>query len=349
METTRLGRTDVTVSKLCLGTMTWGQQNTEAEAHEQLDVAVDAGVNFIDTAEMYPIPPMPETAGRTEDYIGSWLAARGNRDKVVLATKIVGPAARTGHIRGRGAEGLKHNAEQVAEAVEGSLKRLKTDYIDLYQVHWPERKTNYFGQLGYTHDEDDASTPLAETLQALGDQVKAGKVRYIGLSNDTPWGMMSFLRLAETMNLPRVVSIQNPYNLLNRTFEVGLAECAIREDVGLLAYSPLGFGTLSGKYLRGKQPDGARVTLWPHFSRYTKPRGIEATERYVQLARDSGLDPAQMALAFVTSRRFTTANIIGATSMEQLRTNLGSADITLSDDVLDAIDAIHADISNPAP
>lgn len=349
MDTTTLGRTDIAVSKICLGTMTWGHQNTEAQAHEQLDAAFDAGVNFVDSAEMYPFPSHADTWGASERFLGSWMKARGNRDKVVVATKIVGPADRMAHIRNRGNGGLRLDREQIIEAVDASLARLDTDYIDVYQLHWPARKTNFFGQLGYAHNASDDTTPLEESLSALAEQVAAGKIRTIGISNETPWGLMHLLQLAERLDLPRIVSIQNPYNLLNRSFEVGLAECALREDVGLLAYSPLGFGTLAGKYLNGAKPDGARLVQWPHFARYTKPQGIAATERYIALAHDAGLDPVHMALAYVTSRPFTTTNIIGATTLDQLNQNLGSLEVSLSDDVISEIDAIHTDIPNPAP
>jgi len=340
-----LGRTDIKVSKICLGTMTFGEQNTEAEGHEQMDHALNNGVNFLDTAEMYAIPSRRETQGSTERIIGAWLRARKNRDKVVLATKIVGPGG-FDYIRGGD---IKHNAEQIEEAVVGSLKRLRTDYIDLYQIHWPERPTNFFGQLGYAHREKPDVTPMAETLEGLDRVVRSGKVRAIGLSNESAWGAMEYLRLSETLGKARVVSVQNPYNLLNRSYEVGLAEVSCREDCGLLAYSPLAFGALSGKYLGGAEPPGARLTLFPHYNRYIKPRAVEATKRYVSLAEEHGLDPAQMALAFVNSRPFVTACVIGATTMAQLKSNIASADLILSDEILAGIEAIHADISNPAP
>ncbi|NBC34327.1 MAG: NADP(H)-dependent aldo-keto reductase [Alphaproteobacteria bacterium] len=346
MEYRQLGRTGISVSAICLGTMTWGKQNTEAEGHQQMDYALDRGINFFDTAEMYAVPPSAETFGKTEEIIGTWFRNRGTRDKVVLATKVVGPGAHFSYIRdGK----TRLDRENIVPALEDSLRRLQTDYVDLYQLHWPDRWTNMFGRLGYTHDPDAPITPPEETLDVLAELVRAGKVRHVGLSNDTPWGMMRFLHLAETRDQPRMVSIQNPYSLLNRTFEVGLAECAIREDCGLLAYSPLAGGALSGKYLGGARPPGARMTLFEHFSRYNKPLGIEATGRYVALAREHGLDPAQMALAFVTSRPFVTANIIGATTMEQLRANIASVDTPLSEAVLAGIEAIHGEIPNPCP
>jgi len=346
MDYRRLGDTDIEVSAICLGTMTWGEQNSEAEGHAQLDYALAHGVNFIDTAELYAIPPRAETQGRTEAIIGSWLARTGNRDKVVLASKIAGPGEGwIDHIReGRS----RFDRRNVQAALEASLKRLQTDYLDLYQLHWPERKTNFFGRLGYEHHEGDF-TPVAETLEVLAEQVQAGKIRHIGLSNETPWGVMTFLATAERLGLPRVVSVQNPYSLLNRTFEVGLAEVAHRERCGLLAYSPLGFGVLSGKYLGGARPEGARLSLFPDYNRYSTPQAVAATEAYAALARDHGLDPAQMALAYVTSRPFLTSNIIGATSMAQLEANIASADLTLPEAVLEGIEAIHVHHPNPSP
>lgn len=346
MQYRQLGHTDVDVSVICLGTMTFGEQNTEGEAHEQLDYAVEQGVNFIDTAEMYPVPPRAQTQGLTEAYIGSWLAKRGGRDELVLATKAAGPAPDwLPYLRG-GPDLTRAHLEQ---ALEASLKRLQTDYIDLYQIHWPARNTNFFGSLGYVHEPDEQSTPIEETLSVLGDFIRQGKVRFIGLSNETPWGVMEYLRLSERLDLPRVVSIQNPYNLLNRSFEVGLAEIAHREAVGLLAYSPLAFGMLSGKYLGGLRPAGARLTLFDRFVRYSNPEGEAATERYVALAGEHGLTPSQMALAYVNSRPFVTSNIIGATSMAQLREDIASIEVGLSDTVLQQIEAIHVAQPNPCP
>ncbi len=346
MEYRELGKTDTEVSAICLGTMTFGKQNSEAEAHQQLDMAVAAGVNFIDTAEMYPVPPEAETFTLTERYIGNWLHKRGNRERLVIATKVAGrgdwlPWLRDGH--------NCFDRANIEAAIDGSLRRLQTDYIDLYQLHWPDRSTNFFGQLNYRHAPDEHSVPIEETLGVLADLVKAGKVRHIGLSNETPWGAMKFLQLAEQCGLPRAVSIQNPYSLLNRTFEIGLAEIAHREQCGLLAYSPLGFGVLSGKYLDGARPAGARISLFERFSRYTNPRAGRATAAYVELARKRGLDPAQMALAFVTGRPFVTSTIIGATTPAQLQDDLDSANIRLDEETLAAIDAIHDDNPNPAP
>lgn len=346
MEYRQLGRSDLKVSAICLGTMTWGEQNTEAEAHAQLDMAVAAGVNFIDTAEMYPVPPREETYTLTEHYIGNWLQKRNNRDKVILATKIAGRADWLPYVR----QGKNcFNRENLEAALDASLKRLQTDYIDLYQLHWPDRKTNFFGRLGFEYDPDDDPVAIEETLQVLSDIAKSGKVRYFGLSNETPWGVMRFLHLAETMNLPRVVSVQNPYNLLNRSYEVGLSEISHREDCGLLAYSPLAFGMLSGKYLNGAKPKGARLTLFERFDRYSNPRALRATQQYVNIAEEFELDPAQMALAYVTSRPFVTANIIGATDLEQLQSNLDSEQLQLPAQVLEKIEAVHTEIPNPSP
>ncbi len=346
MEYRQLGRTDIQVSALCLGTMTFGEQNTESDAHQQLDMALNAGINFIDTAEMYPVPPKGETQGLTEVYIGSWLKSRGHRDKVVLATKVSGPSAAFTYLRG-GKLGFDRN--NIEAALDASLKRLQTDYVDLYQLHWPERTTNFFGQLGYQHLADEQFSAFEEVLAVLGEQVQAGKIRHIGLSNETAWGTMRFLQLAERLNLPRVVSIQNPYSLLNRSFEVGLAEISHREDVGLLAYSPLAFGVLSGKYLDGPWPANGRLSLFDRFQRYTGEQGVAATRAYVALARDHGLEPAQMALAYVTSRPFLTSNIIGATTLAQLQQNIASANLTLPSEVLDAIEKIHQQYTYPCP
>jgi aryl-alcohol dehydrogenase-like predicted oxidoreductase len=345
MDYRQLGRTDIKVSSLCLGTMTWGQQNTASEGIAQIERAKAYGINFIDTAEMYPVPPRPETYGKTEEVIGEYFQKHADRADWVLASKIAGPGNGIAHIRDGN---LKHNRAHIVAALDASLKRLKTDWIDVYQLHWPERPTNFFGQLGYRHNETDF-TPLEEVLEALDEQVKAGKIRHIGLSNETPWGTMKLLQLAEQHGWPRAVSIQNPYNLLNRTFEVGLAEIAIREQCGLLAYSPLAFGMLSGKYANGARPDNARITLFSRFTRYTNPEAEAACQRYVDLAHQHGLDPAQMALAFVTAQPFVTSNIIGATSLEQLESNLKSSELTLSEEVLTAIEAIHRSQPNPAP
>ncbi|GAA5000441.1 NADP(H)-dependent aldo-keto reductase [Acinetobacter puyangensis] len=350
MQYKKLGTTEIEVSIIALGTMTWGEQNTEQEAHAQLDYAIDQGVNFIDAAELYPVPPKPETQGLTESYIGTWLAQKSQqRDKLVIASKVAGPSAANGgtdHIR----EGKsRHNRANIEQALHDSLKRLKTDYIDLYQLHWPDRTTNFFGQLGYHHVEDEYTVPILETLTVLDDLVKAGKIRHIGLSNETPWGVTQFLHLAEKHNLARIVSIQNPYNLLNRSFEIGNAEIAIREKVGLLAYSPLAFGHLTGKYLNGALPEGARITKWQRFGRYKSENAVKATQLYVDLAKAHHLDPAQLALAYINQQRFVTSNIIGATNLEQLKTNIDSIHLHLSEDILSKIEKIHQQYPNPSP
>ena len=333
-----------TVTRLCLGTMTWGEQNTEAEAHSQIDYALDRGLNFMDCAEMYPVPPRPETQGLTEQYIGNWFAKTGRREDWVLATKAAGPGNTMEHLRG----GPRHSKAHIHQAIDDSLRRLQTDYVDLYQLHWPDRNTNYFGKLGYVHQDAD-ETPIEESLTALAELVEAGKVRQIGLSNETPWGVMSFLQTAERLGLPKVVTVQNPYNLLNRTYEVGLAEVSHRENVGLLAYSPLAFGALSGKYLNCQRPPKGRLTLYSRFGRYNSGLAVGATEAYVNLAQEHGMDPSQMALAFVTQRPFVLSNIIGATSLDQLAMNIDSMDMQLSDELMDAIEAIHMNQPNPAP
>ncbi|WP_106479041.1 NADP(H)-dependent aldo-keto reductase [Phytohalomonas tamaricis] len=345
MERRLLGDSDIAVSRLCLGTMTFGEQNSESEAHAQLDRALEADINFIDTAEMYPVPPKAETQGLTESYIGSWLKKRGKRDDLVIASKVAGPGRNMDYLRG----GPRLDRDNIHQALDASLKRLNTDYLDLYQLHWPDRQANFFGKLGYTPADDENATPLEETLSALKELVDAGKVRTIGLSNETPWGVMTCLRLAETLGLPKVVSIQNPYNLLNRSYEIGLAEVSHRENVGLLAYSPLAFGVLSGKYLGGLQPKGARLTLFERFQRYTSTLAEEATWAYVDIARRFELDPAQMALAYVNSRPFLTSNIIGATTLEQLDSNIASDALVLSEEILEAIESVHQRLPNPSP
>lgn len=347
MQYRKLGNTDIDVSVICLGTMTWGEQNSQAEAFAQMDYALEQGVNFFDTAELYSIPPKAATYGRTEEIIGNWLAQRGTRERIVLASKIAGPGEDwLPHIR---AGKTRFNRTHIEAALNASLKRLQTDYLDLYQLHWPERNTNFFGQLGFSPAQQDDFTPIAETLQALDAQVRAGKIRHIGVSNETPWGAMRFLQAAEQLGLARIVSIQNPYSLLNRSYEVGLAEISWRERCGLLAYSPLGFGVLSGKYLDKAQPPGSRLTLFPDYTRYSNPAAESATVRYVALARAHRLDPAQMALAFVNSRPFLTSTIIGATNMDQLKSNIGSIDLSLSQQVLEGIEAIHTAHPNPSP
>ncbi len=347
MDIRELGGTGIKVSSLCLGTMTWGEQNNQDEGFAQMDLACDRGITFFDTAEMYAVPATAKTYGSTETIIGNWFRARpGMRQKIVLASKVCGQANWLPHVRdGKPLLNRKH----IEEAINGSLARLQTDYLDLYQLHWPDRNTNYFGKLGYQHEQNETATPIEETLAVLADLVKAGKIRQVGISNETPWGTMRYLAAAQAQGLPRIVSIQNPYNLLNRSFEIGLAEISHRERVGLLAYSPLAFGALSGKYLNGARPQGARITLFKRFSRYTNPQAEAATAKYIALATKHGIDPVQMALQFVTTRPFLTSNIIGATSIAQLKTNLDSVNVPLNDEILKGIEEIHTGQPNPAP
>ena len=341
-----LPQIDEKVSKICLGTMTWGQQNNETQAHAQMAMALGEGVNFWDTAEMYPSPPDKDKQGSTERYIGSWFHKNKQRDKVILASKM-SPMSflRDGQSR--------YNAKHISAAIDGNLERLQTDYIDIYQLHWPERQANFFSQRGYNEQMAAQSladlTPFLETIQALNDEIKKGRIRAYGLSNDTAWGLMRYLWEADKNGLIAPITVQNPYSLLNRLYEVGMAEIAHREQVGLLAYSPLGFGVLSGKYLDGKRPIGARLTQFDHYSRYINEQAQIATAEYAKIAADAGLDMAQMALAFVNSRSFVTSNIIGATNTEQLQANIDSVNLTLSADVLAAIEAVHTRQPNPAP
>ncbi|CAI0826335.1 NADP(H)-dependent aldo-keto reductase [Serratia fonticola] len=346
MQYHRIPHSSLEVSVLGLGTMTFGEQNSEADAHAQLDYALAAGINLIDTAEMYPVPPRPETQGLTEQYIGSWIKARGNRDKIVLASKVSGP------IRGNDAGIRPQQAldrKNIRAALDASLKRLNTDYLDLYQLHWPQRTTNCFGKLNYQYTDEKATIPLLETLEALTEQVRAGKIRYIGVSNETPWGVMRYLQLAEKHELPRIVSIQNPYSLLNRSFEIGLAEISQHEGIELLAYSSLAFGTLSGKYLNGAKPVGARNTLFSRFTRYSSAQSQAAIAEYVALAKKHGLDPSQMALAFVRRQPFVASTLLGATTLEQLKINIDSFDVVLNEEVLQALEEIHSRFTIPAP
>jgi aryl-alcohol dehydrogenase-like predicted oxidoreductase len=344
MEFRRLGESDLQVSALSLGTMTFGEQNSEADAHAQLDLAVSRGVNLIDAAEMYPVPPRAETQGRTESYIGSWLK-HYRRDAVIVATKIAGPSRGFAWIR----NSPRINREHLNAAIDGSLKRLQTDYVDLYQIHWPDRYVPMFGASSYDVTQEHDSTPIAEQLEALADLVKAGKVRHIGLSNETPWGVSEFVKCAEKLGLPKIVTVQNAYHLMNRSFESGLAEVCHHAKVGLLAYSPLAFGWLSGKYLADHNAKG-RITLFSNFGqRYAKPNVPVATKEYVRIAREAGLRPAQMALAFARTRWFNSSVIIGATSLQQLKENLDSADVVLSAEVLEKIEAVHKVYPNPAP
>ncbi|MDR3373143.1 MAG: NADP(H)-dependent aldo-keto reductase [Ancalomicrobiaceae bacterium] len=346
MEYRQLGRTGINVSAICLGTMTWGQQNTEADGHAQMDYALDRGINFFDTAEMYAIPPRAETQGATERIIGSWFKARGNRDKVILASKVSGRSDST-YLRADKSP-TRLDGKNIREAIEGSLKRLQTDYLDLYQVHWPDRRVPLFGS-GHISGPADDEVPIEETLEALDGLVKAGKVRHVGLSNETAWGLSRYLHLAEIGRGPRVVSVQNAFNLINRTYEHGLAEFALREQVGLLAYSPLAQGFLTGKYQRGARPAGARTTLFNRGQRYQKPGAEAAVDAYLDIARDFGIDPAQLALAFVTSRPFVTSNIIGATTMEQLKTDIDSVRVAITPEIEARINAAYQLHGSPAP
>ncbi len=342
MKYKKLGNTDLDVSLICLGTMTYGEQNNENEAHDQLNYALSNGVNFIDTAEMYAIPPKEETQGRTEEIIGSWLAKRNDRKDIIVATKVAGPGME--YLRG----GSRLNKKHISQAIDQSLSRLQTDYIDLYQVHWPERKSNYFGRLGYEYT-DDMGVSIEETLEAMTDLVKSGKVRYIGISNETPWGTNQYLQLAREKKLERIVSIQNPYSLLNRIYEVGLAEISQHENVGLLAYSPLGFGQLTGKYIK-KTDKNSRLGLFGDwFTRYSNNECIESVKAYAKIAEKHNLSLTHLALAFVNSQPFVTSNIIGATTMEQLKENIESVNIELGESVIEDINQIHAYQPNPAP
>lgn len=349
MRYNRLGRTDITVSNICLGTMTWGQQNSEQEAREQMDYAVDQGVNFFDTAELYPVPMNRDTQGRTEDYIGRWLAARGGRDKMILATKVTG-RLEADWFRDDGSS-TRLNRQQITEALEKSLTRLKTDYVDLYQLHWPDRPLNLFSQSrGYRHNNQEDSIPLLETLEILNDLVAQGKIRHVGLSNETAWGLMTCLHHSQHDNMPRIQSLQNAYCLVNRLFEQDLAEVSLREGVSLLAYSPLAGGVLSGKYLDGAVPEGSRHHLLPGFAhRYTKPGVEPALRKYQSLAETRGMSLVQLALKFIDQRPFVAATIIGATTMDQLRENMAAFDGAWDDEMEQAVTEIHLENLDPAP
>jgi aryl-alcohol dehydrogenase-like predicted oxidoreductase len=342
----KLGNTDLEVSKICLGTMTFGEQNSEAEGHEQMDYAISQGINFFDTAELYSVPGRAETQGSTERIIGTWFGSRKNRSDIILATKVTGPSEGLTYIRNP----LRFTPEQIHTAIDGSLSRLQTDYVDLYQLHWPERKANFFGKRSFVYDESDPwEDNFLDILSTMQELVDAGKIRHFGISNETPWGMMRFLQLAEKHDLPRCVSIQNPYSLLNRTFEIGLAEIAIREGAGLLAYSPMAFGLLSGKYHMGQAKAQDRINQFQQMSRYNSEQSYKATGEYLKIAQEHNLSLAQMSLAYINSRPFLTSNIIGATSMDQLKGNIASIEVELSDEILLQIEAVHNQIPNPAP
>ena len=337
--------TEIKVSKICLGTMTWGNQNSEKEAFEQLDFSVDSGINFIDTAELYPVPAEAKTSGRTSEIIGKWLTQKKNRDKLVIATKIAGPGDYTKHIRTGG-----FSPTSIKDAIHKSLKRLQTDYIDLYQLHWPERSTNFFGIRDYKHNYNEKwNDNFNEILNSLDGFVKEGKIRNIGISNEKSWGAMRYIEESNKCTLPRVVTIQNAYSLLNRPFEGDLAEISIREGSGLLAYSPLGFGVLTGKYINGTASDNSRLKLFPRFSRYSSTEATNATKEYLKIALDNNLSLTQMSLAFVNQQSFVTSNIIGATNLKQLAENISSIEVTLGDDVLSKINEVHSKIPNPSP
>jgi aryl-alcohol dehydrogenase-like predicted oxidoreductase len=342
MKYKKLGNTELEVSLICLGTMTYGEQNNEKEAHEQLDYSLSKGINFIDTAEMYAIPPREETQGTTEQIIGNWLSKRKDREKIILATKVAGPGME--YLRGGSSLSKKH----ILQAADDSLKRLQTDYIDLYQVHWPERKTNFFGRLGYEYS-NEMGVSIEETLDAMSMLVKSGKVKYIGISNETPWGTNKYLQLTKDAGYEKIISIQNPYSLLNRIYEVGLAEISQHENIGLLAYSPLGFGQLTGKYIN-KTEENTRLGLYGDwFTRYSNENCINAVKEYSKIANKYNISLTHLALAFVNTRPFVASNIIGATTMKQLKENIESINIDLSEEVLEEINEVHLNQPNPAP
>lgn len=344
MKYTKLPNTDVKVSKICLGSMTWGQQNTEEEGHQQIEYALEQGVNFIDTAEMYSVPARPETQGSTEEIIGSWLKKTGKREDIILASKIAGPADMVSHIR----EDMGFHKKAMEDAIHNSLKRLNTDYIDLYQLHWPERNSNFFGKLGYSHQEEEEwEDNFREILENLKHFINQGKIRYVGLSNENPYGLMRFLEESKN-DLPRVITVQNPYSLLNRKDEIGLTEIYHRENVGLLPYSPLGMGVLSGKHLDGIK-ENTRLSLFPQYKRYSNEEAVMATRKYKEIADKHGLSLTHLSLAFVNQQPFVTSNIIGATTMEQLKENIESINVELSDEIMKEINAVHNSIPNPAP
>ena len=341
-----LGNTDIKVSEVCLARMTFGEQNTEEEGHEQIDYAISKGVNFIDTAEMYSVPGRKETQGSTERIIGSWLKKTNKRKDIVLATKITGPNPGLSYIR----DELNYSEKQLRKALENSLSRLQTDYVDLYQLHWPERKTNFFGKLEYVHDQNDAwQDNVRSVIEVLNAFIKEGKIRSYGLSNETPWGVMKFMAEAKAANLKTPVSVQNPYSLLNRSYEIGLAEISIRENTGLLAYSPLAFGVLSGKYLDGNKPADARLALFPQFSRYSNEQCLAATALYKEYADKLGVSLTHLALAFTMKQPFVTSSIIGATNMQQLEQNIAAHTLEISEDMRKELNVIHRINPNPAP
>ena len=342
----KLGSTDVDVSTICLGTMTWGEQNSKADGFEQMDYAIDNGVNFWDTAEIYAIPMREETYGETENIIGEWFKKTKKRDKVILATKVSGPTSKE-YIRGGG---CSYDKKSMSEALEKSLKRMQTDYIDLYQLHWPERNTNFFGKQGYEHDSNEKNwIAFEEILENLKKFVDAGKIRYVGLSNETAWGLSKCLELSKLKNLPKMMAVQNPYNLLNRTYEVGLAEISVREQSGLLAYSPLAFGYLTGKYRNNNMPKGSRIDLFKDFTRYNNENSIKAIEEYYKISQKFNLDFAQMSIKFCEIQPFVTSVIIGATTMQQLKTNVESVNVNLNNEIINEINEVQKIYPNPCP
>ena len=344
MKYKKLGNTNIDISTICLGTMTWGEQNTQNEAFDQMNFALDQGVNFWDTAELYAVPPKAETYGHTEVIIGNWFEQTKKREKVILATKVGGPSRK--YMRGGENSFFGKN---LAEALEGSLKRLKTDYIDLYQLHWPERNVNNFGKLGYEHKENNWNK-FEDVLGDLEKHIQSGKIRYVGLSNETPWGVLGYLQLSKDKNLPRMMSIQNPYSLLNRSYEVGLAEVSIRENIGCLSYSPLASGYLSGKYRNGKFPKGSRMQRdYDFWTRYRKPNMENAVEEYHKISEKYNLDMSQMSIKFCEIQDFMTSVIIGATTMEQLKTDIESVNVNLSDDIIKEINEVQKLYPNPCP
>ncbi len=348
MKYRKLGHTDIDVSLICLGTMTWGQQNSQAEAFAQMDYALDQGVNFWDAAEMYPVPTKAETSGETERIIGNWLAKNGRRDDIVLASKVSG---RSDRIWIRDGQETRLNRTQIEQAIDGSLNRLKTDHLDLYQLHWPDRRLGLWGEGNgsYLHKTEEGAVPIQKSMEVMADLVKSGKVRHVGISNETAWGVSQFLTASTDAGLPRIVSIQNSYNLLNRVFEGDLSEFSYRENLGLLAYSPLAMGTLTGKYLEGSVPPKSRLDLFPNFlTRFQTPHAVRATQQYVDLAREYSLSPTELALGFINSRPFVTANIIGATTILQLKQNIATAEVEISAELEAAINQIHIQCKNPA-
>ena len=345
MKFKKLGTTNLNVSLICLGTMTWGTQNTEKDAFEQMDYSVERGINFFDTAEIYSVPPNSESYGKTEEIIGNWFQKRKNRKKIILASKVAGPGCEW--IRGGG---NNFNEKKIGEAIDGSLKRLKTDYIDLYQLHWPERSTNFFGRRDYSVNDNEGDWHKFESvLEALNKFIKSGKIRYIGMSNETPYGLSNYIELSKNKNLPRMMSVQNPYNLVNRTYEIGMAEISIREKCGLLVYYPLAAGALSGKYRNGQMPKNSRQALFKGWERHLNPLAMKAYDEYFKIAKEHNLTMVQLAQSFVNSRPFVTSNIIGATTMKQLKENIDSINIELSDEIIDRINQIHNNNPNPSP